>query len=58
MGTRWYFNPFSKKLDMTQDITPTDIITSTPGSGEYEIEDIRLDATKKIVVKYNDVAEV
>ena len=32
-------------------------ITSTPGSGEYQITDIRLDASKHIVVKYNDTAE-
>ncbi len=29
-------------------------ITSTPGSGEYEIKDIRLDASKHIVVKYDE----
>lgn len=32
----------------------TGAITSTPGSGEYEVKDIRLDSSKHIVVTYDE----
>ena len=32
-------------------------ITSTPGTGEYRITDIRLDANKHVIVKYDEDAE-
>jgi len=37
--------------------TALSAITSTPESGEYRIVDIRLDASKKITVKYNTTPE-
>lgn len=51
------FNPLTGQMDMVSDPTPGDDITSTPGSGEYQVTDIRLDADKKILVKYNEEAE-
>jgi hypothetical protein len=36
---------------------PSDVITSVPGSGEYQIDKIFLDSTKHIVVRYDTTPE-
>lgn len=48
-------NAAQDRVDVT--IASTGVIGSTPSSGEYQVVGIRLDASKKIILTYNDTPE-
>ena len=50
-------DPTDNKVEIANLFAGACAIVSSPGSGEYRITNIRLDADLKLVITYDDVAE-
>ena len=54
---KFRYNPLTGRFDIVRDTGVGGEVTSTPGSGEHQVTDIRLDSAKKVLIKYNEDAE-